>query len=131
MKKQSKLLKVVSILLIIFGVLGLIGNLLSIFLIGPLMDTPEIAAVYEAAGIQQPGALYYVFSVLTSLVEITSGIVGVMYRSKKSVLITGIIWTVVVVIGMIWGIVLTGFTPFSFLSLFFPVLYLWGWYQSN
>ncbi len=131
MKKQSKLLKVVSILLIIFGALGLIGNLFSIFLIGPLMNTPEMAAAYEAAGIQQPGTLYYVFSILTSIVEILSGIVGVMYRSRKSVLIVGIIWTVVVIIGMIWGIVLTGFTPFSFLSLLFPILYLWGWYQSN
>lgn len=54
MKQQSKLLKVISILLIIFGAFGLIGNLASIFLIGPMMNTPEMAAVYEAAGVTQP-----------------------------------------------------------------------------
>lgn len=131
MKPQSKLLKVISILLIIFGVLGLIGNLASIFLIAPMMNTSEMAAVYEAAGVTQPGTMYYVFSIVSCLVEIAAGIVGVMYRSKKSVLIAGVIWTLVVIIGMIWGIVLSGFTPFTLLSLLFPILYLWGWYQSN
>ena len=53
MKQQSKLLKVISILLIIFGAFGLIGNLASIFLIGPMMNTPEMVAVYEAAGVTQ------------------------------------------------------------------------------
>ena len=87
MKQQSKLLKVISILLIIFGAFGLIGNLASIFLIGPMMNTPEMVAVYEAAGVTQPGTMYYV--------------------------------------------VLSSFTPFTLLSLLFPILYLWGWYQSN
>lgn len=131
MKQQSKLLKVISILLIIFGAFGLIGNLASIFLIGPMMNTPEMVAVYEAAGVTQPGTMYYVFSIVSCLVEITAGIVGVMYRSKKSVLIAGAVWTVVVIIGMIWGVVLSSFTPFTLLSLLFPILYLWGWYQSN
>ena len=108
MKQQSKLLKVISILLIIFGAFGLIGNLASIFLIGPMMNTPEMAAVYEAAGVTQPGTMYYVFSIVSCLVEIAAGIVGVMYRSKKSVLIAGAVWTVVVIIGMIWGVDFNG-----------------------
>ena len=78
MKQQSKLLKVISILLIIFGAFGLIGNLASIFLIGPMMNTPEMAAVYEAAGVTQPGTMYYVFSIVSCLVEIAAGIVGVI-----------------------------------------------------
>ena len=65
MKQQSKLLKVISILLIIFGAFGLIGNLASIFLIGPMMNTPEMVAVYEAAGVTQPGTMYYVFSIVS------------------------------------------------------------------
>ena len=131
MKQQSKLLKVISILLIIFGAFGLIGNLASIFLIGPMMNTPEMADVYEAAGVTQPGTMYYVFSIVSCLVEIAAGIVGVMYRSKKSVLIAGAVWTLVVITGMIWGVVLSIFTPFTLLSLLFPILYLWGWFQSN
>lgn len=63
MKQQSKLLKVISILLIIFGAFGLIGNLASIFLIGPMMNTPEMVAVYEAAGVTQPGTMYYVLCI--------------------------------------------------------------------
>lgn len=74
MKQQSKLLKVISILLIIFGAFGLIGNLASIFLIGPMMNTPEMVAVYEAAGVTQPGTMYYVFSIVSCLVEIAAGI---------------------------------------------------------
>lgn len=131
MKQQSKLLKVLSILMIIFGVLGTIGTFASTFLMQTVMQNPEMQAAYEAAGIPQISNAYYVVSILAAVTEAAAGIVGVMYRSKKSVLIAGIIWTALVLVNLIWGMTITGFQFTFIFSLIFPILYFWGWYQSN
>lgn len=131
MKQQSKLLKVMSILMIIFGILGTIGTFISAFLMQTVMQSPEMQAAYEAAGVPQISTAYYVVGILVAVVEVVAGIVGLMYRSKKSVLIAGIIWTVLILINMIWGMTIVGFQFTSIFSLVFPVLYFWGWYKSN
>lgn len=131
MKKRSTLLKVISILLIIFGAFGTLGTFLTAFMMQAVSQSPELLAAYEAAGVPQIGVAYYIFSILVSLVEIAAGITGVMYRSKKSVLIAGSVWLVLIVISLIWSIVLAGFQITAILSFILPVLYFWGWYQSN
>lgn len=124
-----------SILMIIFGILGTIGTFASTFLMQTVMQNPEMQAAYEAAGVPQISNAYYVVSILAAVMETAAGIVGVMYRSKKSVLIAGIIWVVLILVNLIWGMTMTGF-QFSFIfslvfSLIFPILYFWGLYQSN
>lgn len=131
MKQQSKLLKVVSILMIIFGALGTISTLMSTIVIKTVMQSPEIQESYAALGMPEISTGYYIFTVLVAVLELAAGIVGVMYRSKKSVLITGIIWITVVLINLIWGCILVGFQFTIIFSLTLPALYLLGWYQSN
>lgn len=131
MKQQSKLLKVMSILMIIFGILGTIGTFASTFLMQTVMQNPQMQAAYEAAGVPQISNGLYVVSILVAVMEVIAGIVGVMYRSKKSVLIAGSIWVVLILANLIWSMTITGFQFTFIFSLNFPILYFWGWYQSN
>lgn len=125
MKKRSTLLKVISILMIIGGVIGCISGIATFFM------KDSLAEGYALLGMEAPGTGYYVFSILSSIVELAAGVMGVMYRSRQSVLVIGGIWTVFVIIGMVYSAMITGFAPTVLLSLLFPILYLWGWYQSN
>lgn len=131
MKQRSKLLKVVSILMIIFGALGIISNFMSVFMMQAMMQMPEAQELLAAAGLADVSNLYYAVGILTCVMELAAGIVGVMYRSKKSVLIAGIIWIVLILINLIWGMTIVGFQFLSIFSLIIPALYFWGWYQSN
>lgn len=131
MKQQSKLLKVVSILMIIFGALGTIGTFASAFLMQTLLQNPEVQTAYASVGGPQISTAYYILTIFVAIMEVVAGITGVMYRSKKSVLIVGIIWIVLLLANLIWGIVIAGFQITIILSFVFPALYFWGWYQSN
>lgn len=131
MKQQSKMLKVISIIMIVLGILGTIGTVASTFLMQTVMQNPEMRAAYEALGVPQISNAYYIFAILVSITEVAAGIVGVMYRSKKSVLIAGIIWVALILVNIIWDMTITGFQFTIIFSLIFPILYFWGWYQSN
>ena len=108
MRKQSKLLKVLSIILIVLGAISLIS-----------------------LGVAAPTALTYILSFVGAFIILISGIVGVAYKSKQSVLIMGIILTVYYVFNIIYSATITSFSVLSLIDLIFPILYLWGWYQSN
>lgn len=81
MKRKSKLLNVVSIIIIVFSSLGILGTLAGIAMSGMLEP------YYETYGITPPSAGSYAFALILAVIELTAGIMGVMYRSKKSVLI--------------------------------------------
>lgn len=125
MKKRSKLLKVIAIIMVVVGGLGVPSGIFT------LINRESMNSAYAMLGMEAPGTGYYVFSLLSAVVELAAGIVALMYRSKKSVLIMGGIWVVVVVIGMGFSISIMGISPTLVLSLLFPILYLWGWYQSE
>ncbi len=131
MKQQSKLLKVISIIMIIFGAIGTLGTFASAFLVQTLLQNPEIQTAYAAVGGPQISTAYYILTIFVAIMEVVAGITGLMYRSKKSVLFVGIIWIALLLVNLIWGVVITGFQITIILSLIFPVLYFWGWYQSN
>ena len=65
------------------------------------------------------------------IIELVAGIMGVMYKSRKSVLIIGAVYCLGIVISLCVEAVLVGFTFLSLLSLILPILYMWGWYQSE
>lgn len=96
-----------------------------------LINRESLSATYAMLGMESPGTSYYIFTLLSAVVELAAGIVALMYRSKKSVLIMGCIWVAVVIIGMGFSISIMGVSPTLVLSLLFPILYLWGWYQSE
>jgi hypothetical protein len=125
MKKRSTLLKVMSIILIVLGSISLISSILSITM------KSVIEQSYSTMGIALPTTLTYVLMFAGSLILIVSGIMGVAYKSRNSVLIMGIILAAYYIFDIAYAIVTTGFSAFSLIGLIWPLLYLWGWYQSN
>ena len=72
-----------------------------------------------------------VFSFAFSIVQLAAGIMGVMYRSKKSVLIIGALYCLFVFVNIVMSSVSLGFSFTYVFGLILPVLYMWGWYQSE
>lgn len=126
MSKPSKLLKVVAVLVIIFSAIGLLGNLA---LAG---SADSIAQLYGTMGLQAPGTSFYVVAILVGLISLIAGIVGVMHKSKQSVLIFGVLYLIAEIINIIYSSVLAGgFAVISVIGLVLPILYLWGWSRSE
>lgn len=122
MKTQSKLLKVISIIMIVLGILGILSNV-GLMVLGN--------SLYEAAGIDAPSGATYVITLLVAVAELIAGILGVQYKNRQNVLIIGIVWVVLLVISTVMTGMNSGFNAMMITSYIFPILYLWGWYQSN
>ena len=125
MKRKSKLLNVVSIIIIVFSALSLLGTLALIAMSGML--EPYL----EAYGAAPLSAVDYVFSLVLTVIELAAGIMGVMYRSKKSVLIIGVIYCISILANIAISTVTVGFMFTYVFNLILPILYLWGWYLSE
>ena len=125
MKQRSTMLKVVSIIYIVIGALDIISGIMAIAMRGVIEQT------YAAMGIAPPSTLGYALTFIAAAVFLASGIVGLLYRSKQSVLILGIIFAAYEVFSIVYAAMTTGFSVLSLISLIWPILYLWGWYQSN
>ncbi len=125
MKKKSKLLHVVSIIIIVFGALAVISSIFSV-LMRDLME-----ASYEMLGMTPPPTAYYIWGLVLSCFELAAGIIGVVYKSKKSVFITAVIYIIAIIADLIYATVTAGFSVTYIISLVLPLLYLWGVYQSE
>lgn len=125
MKKKSKLLKVVSIILIIFSALGILGGIFS------LLTYSVITSTLESMGMAALPLWSYIVSLAISCINLVAGIAGVRYRSKQSVLTIGIVYCLSVIVSIAVNIILAGFSATYVLSLILPILYMWGWYQSE
>lgn len=125
MKRKSKLLNVVSIIIIVFSALNLLSTLALIAMSGML--EPYL----EAYGAAPLSAGDYVFSLVLIVIELAAGIMGVMYRSKKSVLIIGVIYCVSILANIAISTVTVGFMFTYVFNLILPILYMWGWYLSE
>lgn len=125
MKRKSKLLNVVSIIIIVFSALGLLSTLALIAMSGML--EPYL----EAYGAAPLSAGDYVFSLLLTVIQLAAGIMGVMYRSKKSVLIIGVIYCISILANIAISTVTMGFMFTYVFNLILPILYMWGWYLSE
>src|SRR5699024_7468917 len=88
-------------------------------------------ASYEMLGMEPLPTWYYFYALAVGIIELVAGIMGVMYKSRKSVLIIGAVYCLGIVISLCVEAVLVGFTFLSLLSLILPILYMWGWYQSE
>lgn len=122
MKKRSTLLKVISVLLIIFGVISLIGDIALIAVGDKLASLAQTESVAT-------GSL--VMGIIGAVAEIVAGVVGLQYKSRQNVLIWGCVILVLALINMVMTVVSDGFSASSILGLVIPLLFLWGGYQSN
>lgn len=131
MYKPKGLLKVISILMIIFGVLGAAFMLLIYFML------PQLIPIYEDMGMdasiieQAYTPLVIAFSVFSSLICTLAGVFGVSGKSMRLTMIIGGIYTLLIVVDLISTIVNSGFSAMLILDLLIPILYWWGIYQSK
>ncbi len=129
MSKPSKLLKVVSIIVIVFGALGILGSILNIVMASTMGDI--IQESYETLGMEAPSAASYAFSAIFACITLVTGIVGVLHKSKKSVLIMAALYLIIQIGNILYSTVTVGFSFLYVINLILPVLYMWGWYQSE
>lgn len=125
MKKKSKLLHVVSIIVIVFGALAVISALFS------LLMKDLMTSSYEMLGMTPPATWYYIWMLILACFKLAAGIIGVVYKSRKSVFITAVIYIIAIAADLIYMTVTSGFSITYIISLILPILYLWGVYQSE
>ena len=82
-------------------------------------------------GMTPPTTLYYVWALVFACFELAAGIAGVMYKSRKSVFVFGVIWCILVVANLVYASISSGFSFLYIFDLILPVLYIWGVYQSE
>ena len=113
MKKRSTLLKVLSIILIVLGAFSLISSIIAVAA-GRMV--PE--ETYASLGVAAPTTFSYILSFVGSFIFLISGIMGILLA-------------VYYIFNIIYSATIASFSALSLIDLIFPILYLWGWYQSN
>lgn len=133
MFKPKTLLKVVSILLIILGALGLIGLVLGFFGASVINNSSDPAVTQTMKDTVNAAytPLNLTLGVASSLIMILSGILGLIGKSFKAALIVMVIYTVYLIADIAINIPTLGFNPVSMINFILPVLYFWGLYQSQ
>lgn len=125
MFKRSTLLKVMSIILIVLGAFSVIGSIM-LFAMGDALQQS-----YEMMGIEAPSMFSNILSAVGSLILLGAGIMGIVSKSKKTLLIIGCILCAYYLVSVIYSTVTTGFAALNFVGLIVPILYMWGWYQTD
>lgn len=127
MFKPTKLLKVVSILMIIFGAIGLLGTVGSVILIKNM----------EASGTAMPADVMAAISpfnmavgIISTIVELVLGILGVVGKALKVAIAVTVLMFAIHVLDIVMVTMSSGFSAMSILGFLIPVLYAWGLYQS-
>lgn len=123
--KKSRLLHVVSIIIIIFSTISVVYGSIAI------LTYSSMTSVMEAEGLTNYPVGVYTFSLIGVCVELAAGIAGVMYRSRKAVLILGILYCLYILGSLCFSAVSGGFSISGLFSCLLPALYMWGWYQSK
>ena len=124
--RRSKLLKVMSIIVIVFGALGFLSSIVMLL----MLDTMN--QMMMDLGMPLYSAPQMLFGLVGAIVAIAAGILGLLYKSKSSVVLAGGLYLVLTVGEIIWSTLFLGtFSMFLLIGLIFPVLYLWGVYLSE
>ena len=97
MKKKSKLLHVVSIIVIVFGALAVISSIFT------LLMKDLMTSSYEMLGMTPPPTMYYIWMLIMACIELAAGIIGVVYKSRKSVFITAVVYLIAIVADLIYA----------------------------
>ncbi len=128
MFKPKTLLKVVSILLMIGGVLGIFGTILSYAMLPKLSDIPGIDMSLITNALTP---LNLIMSLISGISAIAAGFFGFSGKSVKWLLITAGIYTVILLISEVQTVMNGMATAFMIVDFIVPSLYWWGFYQSK
>lgn len=128
MFKPTKLLKVVSVLFIITGVLGMFGTAVSYIMLPKMSEMPGVdMSMLEA--VLTP--LNLAMSVISCVCSVAAGFFGFGGRSKKSASVCMGIYSVLLLVSVVQMAMNGTFTMFVAVDFILPVLYWWGLYQSE
>ena len=123
--KKSRLLHIVSIIIIIHSTISVVYGSIAI------LTYNSMTSIMEAEGLANYSIGVYTFSLIGACVELAAGIAGVMYRSRKTVLILGILYCLYILGSLCFSAVTGGFSVSGLSSCLLPALFMWGWYQSK
>lgn len=125
--EKNKLLKVTSILFIIFGALGTFFSLLVLILMDALIQIMLEMAEYAQMGataLRAAVLLIFVILLVECAAYIAAGIIGVRQKSAKTCFIVAIIVMVVCGVSALYQLI--GGNIISLIALVLPILYLIG-----
>lgn len=128
MFRPKTILKVISIIMIIFGAFGLIGTAISYIMLPGMQDIPGVDMSIITDTLTP---LNLIISVVNGGCCIAAGIFGVSGKSWKWAAITGGIYTLLILISIVQSIVMVGFVWTYVFNLIIPALFWWGLYQSK
>ena len=111
MEGRNLLLIVISIVMIILGGYALVIDLLDI-------SNPE-------------QGLRIISSLAASAICVIAGFFGILSKSRKRILIVGILLLLVTIIDVVVGIGFFGMGLFHLSLFIWPILYLLGWHISS
>lgn len=119
MKKRSKILKVVSILMIIFSAVWIGICLVGVAALGILTDHTDVFILDLIIGF---GKMFLIRLIVVKCVSLAAGVVGLSVRIKKPMKILGII--VLILTGI--SCATKFFIPLVWVLMALPILYLVG-----
>lgn len=127
--KKSKLLQIVSILIILTSILSVCNNISS--LLNPSKANEQLAEI----GLAALPTWFYALSTSCEIVAIAAGVIGIMGKTRNLIMSIGIANLVFAVISSVVSMIImsdvSGFSGACFISLIFPVLYLLGCARSR
>ena len=128
MFQPSNLLKVMSVIFIILGVLGLIGTGFSYAML-PTLESIEGVDMSLVTETLTP--LNLALSIVSCVSSVGAGIAGIRGRSRRRAVIFIGLYSLLTVISLIQTAAIGLFNFGAVLDVVVPVLYWWGLYQSE
>ena len=128
MIQPKRLLKVMSVIFIILGVLGLIGTGFSYAML-PKLEAIEGMDMSLLTETMTP--LNLVISIISCISSVGAGIVGISGRSRRWAVIFIGIYSLLVIVSLVQTAMLGLFGFTAVVDIIIPLLYWWGLYQSD
>lgn len=129
MFKRSTMLKVVSILMIIFGAIAfftLMGSMALINSVGAALGG-SIEQLLELSGVSVGTYRFaLILGIIASIFEILAGILGLALKNKKTLVMIGCICIIIQVVSLIFSIVAHSFAWTNLIGFILPILYFIG-----
>lgn len=117
--KRSKILKVVSILLIIFSIIWIVSCCTGILVLGRLSENTD---VWILDIVSTFGTVFLIRLIITKAVGLAAGICGLSVKRKKPLIALGVIVLILTAI----SVATKFFIPFIWVLMALPILYLVG-----
>lgn len=134
MTKKSTLLKVAAIIMIVFGAITLIASatLQATVMAGmSMLNSLGADAFLQYVGISLGLFRFFiVWLIIASIVMLLVGILGLVLKKKKTLVLLGCISIIFEVIALILAIAAKSFSWYHLVDLVLPILYFLGARQS-